>query len=80
MSVDVRLLPPVGFDTQTNRAVFTRIPIQQREKWKRKWEAMDLAGKEERHYSHYERELRKTLTELEVRETQLDECVRSKAG
>lgn len=76
MSVDLRNLPPVGYDTQTNRAIFTRIPMEQREKWRRKWDAMDAAGKEERHYSRFERELRKAIGELEIREGQLSECVK----
>lgn len=73
---DLRLLPPVGYDTQSNRAIFTRIPQQQREKWFKRWAEMDAAGKEARHYSSYERELRKTLEELETREGQLDTCIR----
>lgn len=74
--IDVRVLPPVAYDSQSNRPIFTKIPAQQRAKWQQKWAAMDIAGKEERHYSQYERELRKTLTELETREAQLDTCVR----
>lgn len=74
--IDLRLLPPVGHGTQNNRPIWTRIPLAQREKWRKKWAAMDAAGKEARHYSSYERELRKTLEELETREGQLFECVR----
>jgi hypothetical protein len=74
--VDLRTLPPVGYDTQTNRPIFTRIPLDQRAKWRRRWETMDAEGKEQKHYSRYEWELRKSLTELETREEQLDACIR----
>jgi hypothetical protein len=80
VSTDLRLLPPVAHDSQTNRAIFTRIPIEQREKFKKKWAAMDAEGKEQKHYSRYEWQLRRSLEELEIRESQLFECVRSKAG
>lgn len=76
MSVDLRTLPPVAYDTQTNRPLYTRIPPSQREKWLKRWANMDADGKEARHYSRYEWELRKTFTELETREEQLDACIR----
>jgi hypothetical protein len=76
MSVDVRNLPPVGYDSQTNRPIFTRIPIEQRAKFFKRWAQMDAEGKEQKHYSRYEWQLRKSLEELEVREEQLDACIR----
>ena len=74
--VDLRILPPVAYDTQTNKPLYTKIPPEQRDKWKKRWAQMDSEGKEARHYSLYEWELRKTLTELETREEQLDACIR----
>jgi hypothetical protein len=76
MTIDLRNLPPVDYDVQSNRPILTRIPVQQREKWQKRWAAMDAEGKGQNHYSRYEWELRKSLTELEVREGQLDECIR----
>jgi hypothetical protein len=37
---------------------------------------MDAEGKEQKHYSRYEWQLRKSLEELETREEQLFECIR----
>lgn len=76
MSVDLRTLPPVGYDTQTNRPIFSRIPPEQRARWIKRWAQMDAEGKEQKHYTRYEWELRKTFTELETREEQLDTCIR----
>jgi hypothetical protein len=76
MSVDVRALPPIAYDTQSNRAIYTRIPIQQREKWFKRWAQMDAEGKEQKHYTRYEWQLRKSLEELEIRESQLFDCIR----
>jgi hypothetical protein len=76
MSVDLRLLPPIAYDTQTNRPIYTRIPIGQREKFFKRWAQMDAEGKEQKHYSRYEWQLRRSLEELEIRETQLDACIR----
>jgi hypothetical protein len=76
MSVDLRLLPAIAYDSQTNRPIFTRIPPEQRAKWLKRWEQMDAEGKEAKHYSRYEWELRKTFNELETREEQLDACIR----
>jgi hypothetical protein len=76
MSVDVRDLPPIAYDTQTNRAIYTRIPPEQRSKLKRRWETMDAEGKEQRHYTRYEWQLRRSLEELETREEQLFDCIR----
>jgi len=78
MSVDLRKLPLVDYDVKADRAIFTRIPPQQRAKWQKKWALMDAEGKEQKHYSRYEWELRKTLTELETREGQLFECIRKR--
>jgi hypothetical protein len=78
MSVDLRTLPPIGYHPQTNRPLYTRIPPEQREKWLKRWAQMDAEGKEQKHYSRYEWQLRRSLEELEIRETQLDECVRSR--
>jgi len=77
--VDIRVLPPVAYDTQTNRPILTRIPPEQRAKFFKRWAQMDEEGKEARHYSRYEWQLRKSLEELEVRESQLFDCIRSKA-
>lgn len=74
--VDLRTLPPVGYHPQTNKPIWTRISPEQRAKWQKKWAQMDAEGKEARHYSRYEWELRKSLTELETREEQLDERIR----
>jgi hypothetical protein len=80
MSADLRLLPPVGYHPQTNKPIWTRLPPGQREKWMKRWALMDSQGKEARHYSKYEWELRRSIGELEVREQQLHDCIRSKAG
>jgi hypothetical protein len=77
--VDIRVLPPIAYDTQTNHAIFTRLPLQQREKWQRRWAEMDAAGKVQRHYSGFEWSLRKSFEELQIREQQLFECIRSKS-
>lgn len=76
MSVDLRVLPPVAYHPQTNKPIFSRLPPEQRMKWRTRWAEMDAAGKEARHYSKFEWELRKSFEELEIRETQLDECIR----
>lgn len=76
MSIDLRTLPPIAYDTQTNRAIFTRIPIEQRAKFFKRWAEMDALGKEQKHYSRYEWQLRRGLEELEIRETQLGACIR----
>ena len=76
MSVDLRNLPPVGHHPQTNKPIFSRLPPEQRMKWRIRWAQMDAEGKEQKHYSRYEWELRKTFTELETREEQLDACIR----
>lgn len=76
MSVDLRNLPPVGYKPGTNHPIFTAIPPEQREKWLRRWAQMDVEGKEARHYTRHEWDLRKTFTELETREEQLDSCIR----
>lgn len=77
---DLRVLPPVGYKPGTNRPIFSALPPELRAKWLRRWAQMDAEGKASRHYSKYEWELRKTFNELVTRESQLDECVRSKAG
>jgi hypothetical protein len=74
--VDLRTLPPIAYDPQTNKPIFTRLPPQQREKWFRRWTQMDAEGKGQNHYSRFEWELRKSVTELETREEQLDTCIR----
>jgi hypothetical protein len=76
MSVDLRTLPPVGYKPGTNQPIFSAIPPEMRAKWKRRWEQMDAEGKESRHYTRHEWDLRKTFTELETREEQLDACIR----
>lgn len=76
MSVDLRALPPVGYHSQTNRPIFSAIPPEQRVRWLARWAQMDAEGKEAKHYSRYEWDLRKTFTELETREEQLDTCIR----
>ena len=78
MSVDVRTLPPVGYNPETNKPIFSRLPPEQRMKWRTRWAEMDAQGKEAKHYSRFEWELRKSFEELEVRETQLDTCIREK--
>jgi hypothetical protein len=76
MTIDLRALPPVAYDVQSNRPVLTRIPIEQREKFFKRWAQMDAEGKEQKHYSRYEWQLRRSLEELEIREEQLDTCIR----
>jgi hypothetical protein len=76
MSVDLRTLPPVGYKPGTNQPIFSTIPPEQRAKWLQRWAQMDAEGKEARHYTRYEWDLRKTFTELETREEQLDACIR----